>query len=194
MRAVNPVWILLTLGLGCFWIYDGINRGRLYAPLLGQLPEQMTVLNAYNRAGRILFPDYKASGQIDGVDSAVVVDLFQAEYRNLRHLGGAAEPARVRHIDVYRLDPEGSSWVTASRVRESSPIFTMLGLSFSWHLPAGVLFASIASACLLKRRLDRRRTELAEEQLAERSRFLWQKRESWRRKLEAWRKNRKRAG
>lgn len=191
MKAGNPIWMFLALGIGCFWIYDGLKRGRLYAPLLGQVVEHMTVLNVYNPGGRTIFPNYRAYGQVDGMDSLVVVDLFQSQYRNLRRANISTEAGRGQGIEIYRLDPEGSSWVTASRVDESKPIFTLLGFPFSWHFPTGILMAGVSSLYLWNWRQGRRREQLLAKSRAEQCRRHWRYRESWRRRLELWRQRKK---
>jgi len=117
---------VMIFGVGAFWIYDGFSRGSYYS-LQGQSPVRMTVVKVENRNHRRILPDYVATGFVSNQTAAIEVPLFERQYRSWA--GGA--------LDVYPL-PSGQ-WLNGTRLKESMPIFNLMGLHFSWHFPAGIL-------------------------------------------------------
>jgi len=119
---------ILVFGVGAFWIYDGIQRGMTYYPLVGKSPARMAVVKVDNRNHRRLLPDYVATGFVSNNTSTIDVSIFQSQYRRLRP-GGS--------LEVIPL-PSGG-WLNRAKLEESMPIFGFFGLHFSWHFPAGIL-------------------------------------------------------
>ena len=145
--ALGNATNLLIAGVGGFWIYGGLSRGAQYYPLLNQAPLRMNVLKVENRNHRQYFPDYVAIGLVKGHGSAIAVPIFAHEFRQL-HPGDS--------LEVYAL--ASGRWIDHAKLEESRPLFNVLGLHFSWHLPAGILI--LAAWFLLVPYLRRRRGPL----------------------------------
>lgn len=140
---------LLQIGLllmGIFCIYDGLNRGIQYGPLLKESPQKLAVAAVYNLNGRRILADYVAVGSISNSEAPVVVEIFEKQYRSLKP--GA-------FLDVYHL--EGSKrtpWANAEKIEESKPIMKIFDVAFSWHFILGILFTSFATISIWKERQD----------------------------------------
>jgi hypothetical protein len=119
---------ILVLCVGVFWIYDGISRGMTYYPLIGQAPIRMVVMRVENRNHRRLFPDYVAIGSVSNETATIDIPIYQNQFRRL-------QPGSS--LEVHPLRSGG--WLNRAKLDESMPIFSFLGLHFSWHFPAGIL-------------------------------------------------------
>lgn len=128
LLLISNMMTILVFCVGAFWVYDGISRGMTYYPLVGQSPMHMAIVKVENRNHRRLLPDYVATGSVSNGTSTIEVPIFEDQFRRLRP--GSS-------LEVHPL-PSGG-WLNQAKLDESMPIFSLLGLHFSWHFPAGIL-------------------------------------------------------
>ena len=131
----------LVFFVGVFWIYNGIYRGMMFGNLVASKPDQLVVSYVANSSGRMIFPNYTASGLVRSTGQFVIVDIFQDQFKRME--SGST-------LDIYPLISSGqTNWVNGAKLDESKPIFNIFGFHFSWHLPAGIFLAVYGSLCLL---------------------------------------------
>lgn len=143
--AMTLLLVAAFTGFGCWWLYEGFERGKLYARTDPNVVFTL-VVERKSRGSSTNKREGRAHGNILETGEKAAVEIFSTQYDVLGPGG---------HLEVYRLAPRSREFVFKRKYEESLPLIRIGAVAVSWHFPGGLVFLWLAGAIVMHRTKER---------------------------------------